>query len=79
VHDVFDVIDEPRVVLDEIIDAEDGETIVTVQRALGRARHTRLKVDFPWAAVWTVRGGKVVRAQGYASKAEALEAVGLRQ
>ena len=61
----FEVIDEPRVELEEIIDAEDGETIVTVQRALGRARHTRLKVDFPWAAVWTVRGGKVVCAQGY--------------
>jgi ketosteroid isomerase-like protein len=46
VHHMFEVIDEPRVEVEEIIDAEDGETIVSVQRALGRMRHTRLKVDF---------------------------------
>jgi ketosteroid isomerase-like protein len=55
VRHIFEVIDESGVELDEIIDFEDGETIVTVQRALGRARHTQLKVDFPWAAVWTIR------------------------
>jgi ketosteroid isomerase-like protein len=77
VRDTYDVIDELRVVLDEVVDAGDGETVVTAQRARGRASHTQLEVDYPWAVVWTVRGGKVVRARGHASKAEALEAAGL--
>jgi ketosteroid isomerase-like protein len=79
VHDMFEVIDEPRVELDEIIDSEEGETVVTVQRALGRMRHTQLKADFRWAAVWTVRAGKIVHAQGYRTKAAALEAAGLSE
>jgi ketosteroid isomerase-like protein len=75
VEDIFEVTDEVRVELDEIIDAGDGETLVTVQRARGRARYTRLDTDFPWAAIWTIRRGRVVRAQGYATKAEALSAL----
>jgi ketosteroid isomerase-like protein len=78
-HHMFEVIDDPRVELEEIIDAGEGKTIVTVQRALGRMRHTRLKANFRWAAVWTVRAGKVVQAQGYRTKAEALEAAGLSE
>ena len=79
VQDMFEVIDEPRIELVEIIDAEDGETVVTVQRALGRMRHTQLEADFQWATVWAVKAGNVLRAQGYATKAEALEAAGLSE
>ena len=77
VQDMFEVIDEPRIELVEIIDAEDGETVVTVQRALGRMRHTQLEADYRWATVWTAKAGNVLRAQAYATKAEALEAAGL--
>jgi ketosteroid isomerase-like protein len=77
VQDMFEVIDEPRVELVEIIDAEDGETVVTEQRALGRMRHTQLEADYRWATVWTVKAGNVLGAQGYATKPEALEAAGL--
>jgi ketosteroid isomerase-like protein len=76
---MFEVIDEPRIELVEIIDAKDGETVVTVQRALGRMRHTQLEADFRWATVWTVKAGNVLRAQEYATKAEGLEAVGLTE
>ncbi len=79
VQDMFEVIDEPRVELVEIIDAEDGETVVTEQRALGRMRHTQLEADYRWATVWTVKAGNVLRAQGYASKPEAHEAAGLSE
>ena len=37
----------------------------------------QLDTNVEWAAVWTIRGGKALRAQGYRSKAEALEAAGL--
>jgi ketosteroid isomerase-like protein len=78
-----EVIDEPHFEVDEIIDVGDGETVVSVQRTFGTMRYTRLSSDDfpqpPWAAVWTLRSGKAVSAQGYASRAEALEAVGLRE
>jgi ketosteroid isomerase-like protein len=79
--DTFEVIDEPHFQVDEIIDVGDGETVVSVQRTLGTTHYMRLPSDLapPWAAVWTVRSGKAVRAQGYVSRAEALEAVGLRE
>jgi ketosteroid isomerase-like protein len=36
-------------------------------------------MDVEWAAIWTVRGGKLLKAQGYLNRAEALEAAGLSQ
>jgi ketosteroid isomerase-like protein len=79
VSDAFDVINDRRFELEEAIDSGDGETVVTVQRALGHSTHTGLKFDLSWAAVWTIRSGKVVRIQGYLTKGAALEAVGLRE
>ena len=77
--EVWEVFSEVRHELEEIIEADDGETVVSVQRTQGLMRHTKLPWDVLWAAVWTVRDGKAVRAQGYMTKAEALEAVGLRE
>ena len=77
--DAFDVVVDRRFELNEAIDAGDGETVISVQRALGHSSHTGLKFDLKWVGVWTIRGGKVVRIQGYASKAQALEAVGLSE
>jgi len=58
VTDAFDVINDRRFELDEIIDTGNDETVVTLQRALGQSSHTGLAFNLPWAAVWTVRGGK---------------------
>src|SRR5215208_2389122 len=63
--------------LEEIIKADDGETVVSVQRTQGLMRHTQLPWDDLWATVWTVRDGKAIRGQGYMTKEEALEAVGV--
>ena len=76
VTEAFDVVSERRFQLEEAIDMGDGETVVSVQRALGHSPHTGLPFDLPWAAVWTIRGGKAARIQGYVSKRAALEAVG---
>jgi hypothetical protein len=62
----------------EIIEAADGETIVSVQRTRGCTRHMQVKANVQWAAVFTIRDGKVLRAHGYMSQAEALEAAALR-
>ncbi len=70
---------DDRVEVEEALDGGDGETVVTVQRVRGQSSHTGLELDLRWAAVWTVRAGKVVRIQGYAGKRTALQAAGLRR
>ena len=65
--------------LEEIIEADDGETVVSVQRSRGLMRHTQLPMDVRWAAVWTIRDGKAVRSQGYMTRAAALGAAGVSE
>ncbi len=57
----------------------DDERVLTENRASGRFRGTGIPLDFPWASVITVRDRKVVRAVGYFSRSQALEAVGLSE
>jgi ketosteroid isomerase-like protein len=75
----WEILDGLHHKLEEIIDVGDGATLISVQRVQGRTRHMQLKTDFRWAAVWMFRGGKVLRAQGYTRRAEALEAAGLSE
>ena len=77
---VFEAFDNVSVEAEEIIDVtDDGETVVMLLRARGTAHHTRIEVDIPWAAIWTIRDGKLLLAQGYLSRREALEAAGLSE
>lgn len=46
-------------------------------RDLGRREGSTQEVELLGAAVWTIRNGKIVRAEFYPDRAEALEAVGL--
>jgi ketosteroid isomerase-like protein len=75
--EVWEVFSELHHEVEEIIEAGDGETVVSVQRTQGRMRHTELETDLKWAAVWTVKAGKALSAHGYMTKAEALAAAGL--
>jgi ketosteroid isomerase-like protein len=77
--DVWEVFSEFHNEVVEVFESEDGETVVTVVRTSGRMRHTGLEANLKWAVVWTIRRGKAVRAHGYLSKTEALEAVGLSE
>jgi ketosteroid isomerase-like protein len=61
----------------EFIDA--GDRVVVPVRFGGRARHTGLEVVFEVVHVCTAHDGKWTRLDMYVSKAEALEAVGLRE
>jgi ketosteroid isomerase-like protein len=78
-REVWEVFSGLQFELEEVIDTGDGETVVSVQRTKGRTRHMQMDTNLQWAAVWTFRGGKVLRAQGYMRKPEALEAGGLGQ
>ena len=63
--------------LDEVIDA--GSQVITVVTTRGRGRASGAEVDRTHAGVWTFREGKIVRVEWVGTRAEALEAVGLRE
>ena len=77
VEDQAAVIEGMRCDPDEYIDA--GERVVVPFRLHGRARETRLPIDFRYVHVLTMRDGKIVHLRLYGSKAKALEAVGLSE
>jgi ketosteroid isomerase-like protein len=77
---VFEIVDNARVEPEEIVDVHgDGRTILMLLCATGTARYSEIKVKVEWAAIGTVRAGKLQRAQGYLNRAEALEAAGLSE
>jgi ketosteroid isomerase-like protein len=63
--------------LEELRDA--GDRVVAILRQRGRSKATGLPAEMHFAQVWTVRDRKQFRMEMYASPAEALEAVGLRE
>jgi ketosteroid isomerase-like protein len=54
-----------------------GETVVVAMRITAKGRRTAIAVEQQTAGVWTIREGKALRAQVYASASEALEVAGL--
>ena len=65
-----------EVEIDEVRELDDGR-VLTVQTLRGRFRATGLPAELTWAGIGTVRNGKIVHADGYASKRRALRAAGL--
>ena len=61
----------------EYIEVDDK--VVLAGRSSFRGRGSGIEVEARMGAVHTLRGGKIVRYQQLQSKAEALEAVGLRE
>jgi len=56
-----------------------GDRVLVLGRIRARGRESGLELDSPTGWVCTVRDGKLVTAEGFLSRAEALEAVGLRE
>jgi uncharacterized protein len=73
----LDLFDEVSLEPEELIDA--GDQVVAVQRVSGRGKASGIETELRYAVVYTVRGGKIVRGREYWERAEALEAVGLRE
>jgi ketosteroid isomerase-like protein len=67
--------DEYGVEVEELIDA--GDQVVAVMRLSGRTNE--LEVDEARSSLVTLRNGRVVRIEPFASKDGALEAAGLRE
>jgi len=62
---------------EELFDA--GTSVVGVVRERGRGKGGGVPFDRRWAQVWTFSRGRIIRWEHYTDKAEALEAVGLRE
>jgi ketosteroid isomerase-like protein len=60
---------------DELIDA--GDRVISVVERHARGRASGIEVERPFALLWTVRDGKVVRVVWFLSREEALEAAGM--
>jgi ketosteroid isomerase-like protein len=65
-----------RVELEELI--ETGATLVFVVRLSAEGTSSGVPIADEFADVWELQGGKVRRLRVYRSRADALEAVGLR-
>jgi uncharacterized protein len=63
--------------LEELLDA--GDRVVAVVRDGGRSKTAGIRLERRHSEVWTLRDGKIVRIDLFDTKAEALEAVGLRE
>ena len=59
------------------IEAVDDRRCLTVQRIVGRFRHTGIDLDFAWGSIVTVSDGKIPSAVGYATPKRAKRAARL--
>jgi ketosteroid isomerase-like protein len=77
-RDLFDVVDDARYVLDEIL-AEGDDYVVVSNRVLGRGSASGAPVELRWASIFWFRNGRIARVVGYERRREALAAVGRRR
>ena len=66
-----------RTEIEEAIDL--GDQVLLLVRDYGRRQGMESEVSLLGAALWTIADGKITRAVFYGERAEALEAVGLRE
>jgi ketosteroid isomerase-like protein len=64
--------------LEELIDL-DEHRVLSVSRIRMRGRGSGVEVNASGASIWTIRDGQATAVSLYQSKAEALEAAGLRE
>jgi ketosteroid isomerase-like protein len=78
IQDWLDNFEDPSIVAEELRDVGD-DRVLAIQRVKARAKVSGVEIDIRYAAVSTVRDGKIVRGQEYLSVDEALEAAGLSE
>jgi ketosteroid isomerase-like protein len=78
IRDWIDTFDDVWFEAVELIDGGQ-DTVVAVERFGGRAKLSGVETDQTSGVVLTIREGKIARCREYATRAEALEAVGLSE
>jgi len=77
-RDLFDVMEDARYELDEVL-ASGPDYVVIANSLVGRGASSGVPVDMRWTSVFWFRDGRIARAAGFNTRAEALRAVGLRE
>jgi ketosteroid isomerase-like protein len=75
-HDLYAAWERMDLECEELIDA--GDQVVAVLRAAGRGRVSGIEVEYHPAGVWTIRDGRIVKVVWFATRDDALAALGLR-
>ena len=76
-QDWIDTFDQFKVEPLEVIDSGQDQ-VIAVLRSSGRAKLSGVETDLTYAALYTIRDGKIARGREYWTKEQALEAAGLR-
>jgi ketosteroid isomerase-like protein len=77
-QDWLDLFDDFKSEPVELVDAGEDQVIAVV-RISGRAKLSGVETDLTYAALYTIRDGKVARGREYWTKEQALEAARLRE
>ena len=77
-QDWLDMFDDLRSEPVELIDAGE-DRVIAVVRISGRAKLSGVETDLTYAALYTIRDGKVARGREYWTKEQALETAGLTE
>jgi ketosteroid isomerase-like protein len=78
VEDWFETFDDFTTIPEELLDAADGR-VVAVLAVSGRAKLSGITTGLHYAALYTLRDGKIARVREYADRQEALEGAGLAE
>jgi ketosteroid isomerase-like protein len=76
VQDWPDMFDDFTSEIEELCDVSDDQVVAVIHNS-GRAKRSGVPTELRYAALYTIRDGKIVRIREYATRAEALEAAGL--
>jgi ketosteroid isomerase-like protein len=75
VQDWYDTFDDLTFELEEVCDVG-GDQVVAVIHICGRAKLSGITTELRYAALYTLRDGKLARVREYATRSEALKGVG---
>jgi ketosteroid isomerase-like protein len=73
-QDFFDVVEDARYELDAVLAIGD-DYVVIANSLVGRGAASGVPVDMRWTSAFWFRDGKICRAAGFNTRAEALKAV----
>ena len=76
-EELFESFSEVRLEDREFRDLDDR--VLVLYRLRVRGQDSGVAIDQPGGALYKLRGGKIIHARSYLSRAEALEAAGLRE
>lgn len=78
VQDWYDMFDDFTSEIEELCDIGDDHVIAVIHNS-GRAKRSGIPTELRYAALYTIRDGKLVRVREYATRAEALKAAALSE